>query len=223
MRYVAKAIVEHRGEFLALHHKDKKECLWRFPGGKVENGETPVEACRRELFEEVGLSALRLDFITCTKSELDGQEWIAYYFAIRDFRGSPRIREPEKFDNMRFMSLANLYAVGSLNAADVIAWRQGLKPRGPGEIFTPYAVNSLQAQILDVIADGGHLLSNEQIGARLGLTREVVDTQRRTIQRHAGVKFTRGSHDRSPLVEWWNRNRFSIVNRPGIQATKEKP
>jgi A/G-specific adenine glycosylase len=30
--------------------------LWEFPGGKIERGESPEDACRREIAEEVNLS-----------------------------------------------------------------------------------------------------------------------------------------------------------------------
>ncbi|MHC0017219.1 NUDIX domain-containing protein [Acinetobacter pittii] len=54
---VAIAILIHRGKILVgwreeqQHQGGKHE----FPGGKVEQGETPEEACRREIYEEVGI------------------------------------------------------------------------------------------------------------------------------------------------------------------------
>ncbi|RSO37870.1 NUDIX domain-containing protein [Acinetobacter lactucae] len=54
---VAIAILIHRGKILVgwrqeeQHQGGKHE----FPGGKVEQGETPEDACRREIYEEVGI------------------------------------------------------------------------------------------------------------------------------------------------------------------------
>lgn len=55
--HVAVAILLHRNKVLvgrrqAEQHQGNK---YEFPGGKVEQGETPLEACRREVYEEVGV------------------------------------------------------------------------------------------------------------------------------------------------------------------------
>ncbi|MGE8539985.1 MAG: NUDIX domain-containing protein [Acinetobacter sp.] len=55
--HIAIGILLHRGKVLvgwreASQHQGNKH---EFPGGKVEEGETPEEACRREVFEEVGV------------------------------------------------------------------------------------------------------------------------------------------------------------------------
>ena len=49
MKVVA-GIAEKDGKLLMFH--SKKHNLWEFPGGKVEEGETDVDALRREWREE---------------------------------------------------------------------------------------------------------------------------------------------------------------------------
>jgi 8-oxo-dGTP diphosphatase len=43
----------HRGRVLVILHK--RLGIWLPPGGELADGETPLEAARRELFEETGL------------------------------------------------------------------------------------------------------------------------------------------------------------------------
>ncbi|OTG81655.1 NUDIX domain-containing protein [Acinetobacter sp. ANC 4648] len=55
--HVAIGLLFHQGKVLvgwrnADQHQGNK---YEFPGGKVEQGETPEQACRREIFEEVGI------------------------------------------------------------------------------------------------------------------------------------------------------------------------
>jgi|GEM_PF-900733 mutator protein MutT len=54
-------IVKNGDRILLLHRKDSKtpewDDKWEFPGGKIQEGETPELAMRRELVEETGLYA----------------------------------------------------------------------------------------------------------------------------------------------------------------------
>ncbi len=58
LRVVA-ALVYRSGKILFTKRQKGKHlpCLWEFPGGKVEKGETDEEALKRELQEEVGVEA----------------------------------------------------------------------------------------------------------------------------------------------------------------------
>jgi 8-oxo-dGTP diphosphatase len=55
--HVAAAVITRGDRVLACRRNAEREAggLWEFPGGKVEPGESPVEALEREIREELGV------------------------------------------------------------------------------------------------------------------------------------------------------------------------
>ena len=53
---VAAAVIVSDGKILAAQRKNERlgGGFWEFPGGKLEPGETPKQACQREVAEELG-------------------------------------------------------------------------------------------------------------------------------------------------------------------------
>lgn len=63
---IAVALAMRDGKLLLLQRRDENPMWnrkWEFPGGKIENGEDPADAMRRELLEETGLVATTCDFL----------------------------------------------------------------------------------------------------------------------------------------------------------------
>lgn len=66
--HVAAALILKGDQFLVARRSAGRhlEGCWEFPGGKVESNETPAEACRREILEELKCR-ISVDsfFLTC--------------------------------------------------------------------------------------------------------------------------------------------------------------
>jgi len=56
---VTAAVIMNESMYLIAQRKrgSNLELLWEFPGGKIEENETPKECLKRELYEEFGIEA----------------------------------------------------------------------------------------------------------------------------------------------------------------------
>jgi len=74
-----------------------KKGTWDFPGGHGMNSETPVEAVKREVFEEVGLKIDQIEEIGQIQTEA-GAEVQRYIFSAMNFSGAFNIQLAEISD-----------------------------------------------------------------------------------------------------------------------------
>lgn len=70
---------------------------WEFPGGKIEPGETPADAARRELVEETGLEPDRLDPLVLLVHDYADRPLRFHVFLARDPRGDVAMDGPREW------------------------------------------------------------------------------------------------------------------------------
>lgn len=93
----AVALIDVDGRVLLAQRPPGKSMagLWEFPGGKIEDGETPEAALIRELHEELGIETWSscLAPLTFASHSYETFHLMMPLFACRKWEGTPRARE----------------------------------------------------------------------------------------------------------------------------------
>lgn len=104
---------------------------WAFPGGKVEPGEDPSDVVARELDEETGLQALRVEPIAWTSDLLthagDTLHFITLHHLVDVGPGEPVVREADKVEDWRWVACDDIPEPIFAPAASLLA--TGWRPR----------------------------------------------------------------------------------------------
>ena len=90
-------ILRHNQTFVTLRGDDKHQGgKWEFPGGKVERGEAVLDALGRELYEEVGITAIQAQPLMTIEHDYGDKQVCLDVQVVSDFKGEPYGREQQQ-------------------------------------------------------------------------------------------------------------------------------
>ena len=105
----AVALIDRDGRVLLAQRPEGKSMagLWEFPGGKVENGESPEAALVRELDEELGIQTWYscLAPLTFASHKYDDFHLLMPLFACRKWSG---IVQPKEGQSLKWVAARDL-------------------------------------------------------------------------------------------------------------------
>jgi 8-oxo-dGTP diphosphatase len=90
MKRVVAALIMRDGKLLVCQRTRHQTMplKWEFPGGKIEEGEQPRDALRRELDEELGIQATIGDELARIQHEYPNGGMVELrFFIVRDYNG----------------------------------------------------------------------------------------------------------------------------------------
>lgn len=104
-------VINNKNEILLGKRKNNyKAGTFGLPGGRLEGNESLVDACKREVIEETGLTAHTLKYIGVVREWQEHNKWnfIHFVFVCKAFEGTVTLQEPEKCEGWEWYSLDNL-------------------------------------------------------------------------------------------------------------------
>lgn len=98
---IAAGIIVNEEDLIFITRRQKGSHLaglWEFPGGKVEtvNEETPERALSRELWEEVGIEALRAEPLRTLEYDYPDRSLTLHFFIVDRWEGQPQSCEGQE-------------------------------------------------------------------------------------------------------------------------------
>jgi len=96
---VAAVLQQPDGRFLLAQRPQGKVYAgyWEFPGGKVEPGESPLQALQRELHEELGIEVIEAYPWLIREFDYEHADVRLYFFRVRGWHGELHGREAQAF------------------------------------------------------------------------------------------------------------------------------
>jgi len=116
MKRVVAALIVKDGSILVCQRTRHQPMplKWEFPGGKIEDGEQPRDALRRELDEELGIDAKVGDEVARIQHDYkNGGSVELRFFLVQEFRGE---LENRIFRDVRWAQRAELPGYDFLEA-----------------------------------------------------------------------------------------------------------
>ena len=127
-KYVV-VLSEYEGKILLSRHKERT--TWETQGGHIEPGETPMEAARRELWEESGTEEFDIeplcDYWAGSEDGKSGACGVVFTAEIQKLGPLP---ESEMAETRLFESLPEQMTYPAITAAIMAYWGKNIQPHG---------------------------------------------------------------------------------------------
>lgn len=120
---VAIGVVERENRLLILKRSNEISSggKWCFPGGKIEDGETPREAAVREVNEETGLKVKVRESGQNFTAEGELGEWKIYPFLMSDHGGEVELNhESSEYIWLGKDEIEEYNTLGDMQAIDIL-------------------------------------------------------------------------------------------------------